>query len=171
MIKKSHAFTLIELLIVIMIIGIIVAIAAPMMSRVKNKAIVAEAVTALGALRSAMQSYYAEFQKYPTLSGCLKAGGPSPAIDPAILNSVIINADDFEGTYFPAKSYLISSTDIRFYIYCFVSLNAGASEAYYVDNPDTKNLSDHINITHAIRLDTYGNMRQRGLADTGLQSF
>jgi len=57
---KRKGFTLIELIIVVIIIGILAAIAAPMMSSNVQRARRSEAVAALGAIRTAARCYAAE---------------------------------------------------------------------------------------------------------------
>lgn len=162
--KNSQAFTLIELIIVIIVIAILAAIAVPLMQGIKNKAIISEGVLCMKSVRSAMLHYYAEYQKYPTLMGCLKNGGIMDPIDQAALESVRINPDDFEGTYFPARSFLIASTSSSFAVYCYISNGNGASEVYYVDNPDTKNLSNHQMPYHRIRMLSSGRIIYEGLS-------
>lgn len=60
----KNGFSLIELIIVLLIIGILAAIAAPMMSALQKKAAAAEIVNGLAAIRSAMMQYYLENDYY-----------------------------------------------------------------------------------------------------------
>ena len=66
--KKFHTrkggFTLIELMIVVAIIGILAAIAIPNFLRFQLKAKTSEGKTNLAAIRTAEESYYAEFGIY-----------------------------------------------------------------------------------------------------------
>lgn len=62
---NEKGFTLIELIIVVIIIGILAAIAVPMMHSMKAKTISAEAVMGLSALRTALRVYYTEYGCYP----------------------------------------------------------------------------------------------------------
>ena len=61
---KESGFTLIELMIVVGIIGILVAIAAPNFSRYQSKARQSEAKIALSAVFGAEKSFYSEYSSY-----------------------------------------------------------------------------------------------------------
>jgi type IV pilus assembly protein PilA len=81
-VKKLHThrggFTLIELMIVVAIIGILAAIAIPNFLRFQLKAKSSEGKTNLAAIRTAEESYFAEY-------GVYVSSNPSP---PAIGNNV-----------------------------------------------------------------------------------
>ena len=62
--KISRGFTLIELIIVVVIIGILASVGVPRYSKVMKKAKVAEADSVLGAMRGAEIRYYAEHGSY-----------------------------------------------------------------------------------------------------------
>ncbi|MCG8532082.1 MAG: prepilin-type N-terminal cleavage/methylation domain-containing protein, partial [Desulfovibrionales bacterium] len=62
--KGMKGFTLIELMIVVAIIGILAAIAIPNFLNYQCKARQSEAKTALGAIRTAEEAYYAETETY-----------------------------------------------------------------------------------------------------------
>jgi prepilin-type N-terminal cleavage/methylation domain-containing protein len=61
---NQKGFTLIELMIVVGIIGILVAIAAPNFSRYQSKARQSEAKIALAALYGSEKSFYSEYASY-----------------------------------------------------------------------------------------------------------
>ncbi len=61
---KSKAFTLLELTIVIVIIGILAIIAIPNYSKTMERSRAAEGVSILGALRAAQLRYFDEFDVY-----------------------------------------------------------------------------------------------------------
>ena len=61
---KSKGFTLIELLIVIVIIGILAAIAIPNYLNMQKKAKTSEAKTNLGAIWHLQEAYRAEYDRY-----------------------------------------------------------------------------------------------------------
>jgi len=62
--KRRGGFTLIELMIVVAIIGILAAIAIPNFLRFQLKAKTSEGKTNLAAIRTAEESYFAEFGAY-----------------------------------------------------------------------------------------------------------
>jgi len=63
--KKS--FTLIELMIVVIIVGVLAAVAAPMMRNSINQAIRAEAIAGIGTIKTAERVYYTEYGTYLTI--------------------------------------------------------------------------------------------------------
>ena len=69
-------FTLIELLIVVVIIGILAAIAIPKFANTKDKAKIASMKTDLRNLMSAQEGHFADWQAYATAA---VAAGPSTA--------------------------------------------------------------------------------------------
>lgn len=64
MIRGRKGFTLIELIIVIIIIGILASIAVLMMQEMTKKAIASEAISALGTIKLAETAYYVEHNRY-----------------------------------------------------------------------------------------------------------
>jgi len=72
---NQKGFTLIELMIVVGIIGILVAIAAPNFSRYQSKARQSEAKIALAAVYGSEKSFYSEYAAY---IGSMDAIGYSP---------------------------------------------------------------------------------------------
>jgi prepilin-type N-terminal cleavage/methylation domain-containing protein len=65
---KRKGFTLIELLIVIAIIGILAAIAIPMYRAQMVKARMSEVITAIGYVKSAAGTFYADNSRWPDCS-------------------------------------------------------------------------------------------------------
>jgi prepilin-type N-terminal cleavage/methylation domain-containing protein len=66
MLSNRKGFTLIELLIVVVIIGILAAIAIPKFSTTKEKAYVASMKTDLRNLATAQEGYFSDFNTYST---------------------------------------------------------------------------------------------------------
>ena len=65
---NKKAFTLLELLMVVIIIGILATIAVPQYEKFKEKAIAAEAVRMMGAIKRAQFRYKAEHGEYATVN-------------------------------------------------------------------------------------------------------
>ncbi|MGD9950023.1 MAG: type IV pilin protein [Desulfobulbus sp.] len=63
--KDNKGFTLIELMIVVAIIGILAAIAIPQFASYRQKAFNSSAESDLKNGKTALESYYADYQYYP----------------------------------------------------------------------------------------------------------
>src|SRR3954471_16183620 len=66
--RNRSGFTLIELLIVVVIIGILAAIAIPKFSSVKQKGYRAQAISDLTSLRTAEETFFVDSNRYATLA-------------------------------------------------------------------------------------------------------
>ncbi|MGA9836879.1 MAG: prepilin-type N-terminal cleavage/methylation domain-containing protein [Gemmatimonadaceae bacterium] len=77
--QRQRGFTLIELLIVVVIIGILAAIAIPKFQNTKGKAYVASMKSDLRNLSVAEEGYYYDHRTYTTLLDSL-AFSPSPGV-------------------------------------------------------------------------------------------
>ena len=73
MLRNTKGFTLIELLIVVVIIGILAAIAIPQFASTKEKAFDAAAKSDLRNLMTAEEAYFSDFQAYTAKT--VTAGG------------------------------------------------------------------------------------------------
>lgn len=69
---KQHGFSLIELMIAVVIIGIITAVAIPNYRDYVTRSRVPEATAGLGDIRVRMEQYYQDNRTYPT-GGCVVA--------------------------------------------------------------------------------------------------
>src|ERR671912_454053 len=74
MTRSRKGFTLIELLIVVVIIGILAAIAIPKFANTKEKAYVASMKSDLRNMATAEEAYFADFQTYAAGTGTNFAG-------------------------------------------------------------------------------------------------
>jgi prepilin-type N-terminal cleavage/methylation domain-containing protein len=79
--RTRKGFTLIELLIVVVIIGILAAIAIPKFANTKEKAYLASMKSDLRNLATAEEGYFADFQVYTVVNASNVAGVATP--DPA----------------------------------------------------------------------------------------
>ena len=94
---NNRAFTLIELIIVVIIIGILAAISGAMMDAMTKKAIRTEAYAALAAIREASREYRMEYGIYPTVVFNLSTQ-PNPL-------SEYLPPGSLDGAYFSANCY------------------------------------------------------------------
>ncbi|MFA5039534.1 MAG: prepilin-type N-terminal cleavage/methylation domain-containing protein [Candidatus Omnitrophota bacterium] len=76
--KKRSGFTLLELIIVIVVIGILASIALPRYIRIAEKGRVAEAKNMLSSIRSANMRYAAQWNAYTNNISRIDVNLPSP---------------------------------------------------------------------------------------------
>ena len=96
--KNQGGFTLVELMIVVIIVGILAAVAIPMYQGATERAKASEAVAALGTIRGALRVYYAEHGTYVNAN----------FIDNALVtagNVLDVSTTDLLGRYFSAPCY------------------------------------------------------------------
>lgn len=87
-IKSRAGFTLIELMVVAIIVAILAAVAIPLMSGNRRKAMATEAQTGCGAIKTAIRVMEAEQEPFPAAWANLKG----------------LAATDLDGTYFMGAS-------------------------------------------------------------------
>lgn len=96
--RGEGGFTLVELLIVMVVIGILATVAMPLYQLVPERSRATEADAALGAIRSALRVYYAEHRTY------INAGFVNGA--QVTVGGVLSVADsDLQGRYFSTECY------------------------------------------------------------------
>ena len=93
---RLKGFSLVELMIVIVIIGVLAAIAVPIYSNNVQKAKRSEADAALGSIRTQLDIYIAEYGRYPREN-------PKDYVIGAAWNS--IRPGELTGKYFSDSSY------------------------------------------------------------------
>ena len=104
--KKYKGFTIVELMVVILIIGILASVMVPMMRARVDRSKWSEACTSAGAIREAIRSYVAE-----TSVTTAKLLANNNLDDVTIQESLGFNPKDLEGTYFSPEDYAITSVN------------------------------------------------------------
>jgi prepilin-type N-terminal cleavage/methylation domain-containing protein len=99
--RNTKAFTLIELMVVILIVGILAAASVPLMRGRVDSAKWSEANAIAGAIRSAVRVRYAENGSAPT--GLLSVAATQTALG--------FNSGDLTGTYFVPGDFSIGAAD------------------------------------------------------------
>ena len=89
-VNTKKGFTLIELLIVVVIIGILAAIAIPKFANTKEKAYLASMKSDLRNLATAEESYFADNQAYSTSNAAMNfSSSVGVTVTPASLNTAL----------------------------------------------------------------------------------
>jgi len=92
--RSRKGFTMVELMVVVLIVGILAAVAVPLMSGRIDSSKWSEAKAAMGTIASALRSYAAEkgsFASAPTLA------------------AIGLTDNDLDGTYFTHEAYVLTS--------------------------------------------------------------
>lgn len=79
-VARSRGFTLIEMLMVVVIIGILVTVMIPRFANTKEKALVTTMKSDLRNLASAEESYYYDYSSYTTSLGMMPMFQPSAGV-------------------------------------------------------------------------------------------
>lgn len=124
MVGKRSGFTLVELMVVAIIVAILAAVAIPMMMRNRQRAMVTEAESGLGTMRSALRTMFAQTRAYNvTPAGTALAAGDAATDIPGI------QAGNLDGRYFDDDAYSIRAIGESTYTLVAQGDNSGASEA------------------------------------------
>ena len=110
--QSRRGFTLIELLIVVVIIGILAAIAIPKFANTKERAVVASMKSDLRNLASAQESYWVEARTY--YNGVIPTPGFQFQVSPGV-TITIVNATDAGWSAKATALPLSTTTCVIFY--------------------------------------------------------
>ena len=113
--KQRQGFTLVELMVVAVIVAILAAVAIPLMSANKKRAMATEGEAGLGTIRSALRAMYAQTGAYDKdLNGNDIDDGSSPTNVPGIgsgdLDGKFFQEGDYELTTLETTNYLLTAT-------------------------------------------------------------
>lgn len=126
--NKSKGFTIVELLIVIVVIGILATLVIVTFTGIQQKARDSKRKTDIGAIQSSLENYYSSANTYPTLDHLNNGGGwrdtnmkgfdPSALQDPKSNSAAVVDTAPTSG-----------------YAYVYTVTPAGCSDADGATNP------------------------------------
>ncbi len=128
--RNEKGFTLVELMITIVIVGILAAVAVPIYTANIKKAKMSECDAALGTIRTALRVYYATNDPSPAY--------PDVTADTEVstVDALDIDAADLDGKYFNPEHYTLesSSTANTYKITCRTDLAIGTDSVRTLDH-------------------------------------
>ena len=117
--KRRTGFTMVELMVVVLIVGILAAVAVPLMSGRIDASKWSEAKAAMGTIASGLRTYAAEKGGFSTKPSLADIG---------------ISTNDLDGTYFTNAAYEITSASASGGQVAFV-ITCTASKSTRTDKP------------------------------------
>ena len=124
--RERNGFTLVEMMVVILIVGILAAIAVPIL-RGKNEASKwSEAAVTAGTIRTAVRS---EFAKDPATVGAWNGQAVT-----GVMVTLGFKAGDLTGRYFDDTNFTVASVDVNGNATITVTAPAGLTGSGQLDN-------------------------------------
>ena len=118
---RYGAFTLIELMIVVVIVAILAMVAVPIYQANVTQAKMSEGIAGVGSIRTAFRVYAATHNgTYPVLT----------AVDGSGLSVLNIASTDLDGKYFENDNYAVTSTATT---YTLTATEEGSGTKYEID--------------------------------------
>lgn len=124
--RKRRGFTLIELMVVILVVGVLAAVAVPIIRGRNEQAKWSEAVATAGTIRTALRIYYAE----NPVGAAAMAGSTVDTVQ----ETLGFTASDLTGRYFQASNFTIFAVDGNGHATITVAAPAGLSGSGQLDN-------------------------------------
>ena len=124
--RERKGFTLIELMVVILIVGILAAVAVPILRGRIEQAKWSEGAATAGAIKTAVRALYAED---PVTVGAW-AGQAVPGVEAALG----FQAGDLTGRYFTSANFTITSVDAQGNAVISVAAPAGLTGSGVLDS-------------------------------------
>ena len=119
--NKKSGFTLVELMVVAVIVAILAAVAIPLMSGNRTRAMATEAEAGLGTMRTSLRAMFAQTGAYNVnLDGVAIAAGAAATAIPGI------SVGDLDGRYFNDAAYAISAVAADSYTLTATGANSTA---------------------------------------------
>ena len=108
--RSQAGFTLIELMVVAIIVAILAAVAIPLMSANKKRAMATEAEAGLGSVRTALRAMFAESGFYNK-----DLNGATITAPTSVTNLPGVGSGDLNGKYFTSPDYSLTAVGANTY--------------------------------------------------------
>ena len=114
--SRQSGFTLIEILIVVIIIGILAAVSIPLYRSATRKAYMSEADQALGTIRTSLRLYQATNISRSFADLSIKYPGIVKVSD---INELHLGSTDLDGRFFDSHAYFAVFTPTQYWLLAF----------------------------------------------------
>ncbi|MCP4260786.1 MAG: pilin [Planctomycetes bacterium] len=124
--RSERGFTLVELMVVIMIVGVLVSVSVPIFRERAEQSKWAEGIAAAGTIRIALRAYYAE----DPIAAATMAGSTVDTVQ----GTLGFFAGDLTGRYFQAGNFTITAIDGNGNVTITVTAPAGLTGSGVLNN-------------------------------------